>query len=95
MVWKLAAYGLADKADWSSFLNIPQILFSLNKKYSLEFRKGVRSFFQQILCKDNQPSVHWVGVIAAIKRVGINSIILVISDGAYCLNAPVIEIAKK
>ena len=69
VVWKLAAYSLEFKQDEEAFLSAKNVMYHILIRYKDEFNGSRRSFFQKVLEKDDIAGRHFVGVVAAIRKV--------------------------
>ena len=85
VVWKMASYGLQLKQDEEEFLSAKNVMYHILKLYKDEFEGSKRSFFQKVLERDDVAGRHFVGVIAAIRKVNKAETLLLVSDGRYCL----------
>ena len=85
IVWKMAAYGLELKQDEEAFLSAKNVMYHILQLYKDEFEGSRRSFFQKVLEKDDIAGRHFVGIIAAIRKVNKSETLLLISDGRFCL----------
>ena len=88
-IWKLAAYGLEIKSDEEAFLTAKNVMYHLLALYKDEFNGSRRSFFQKVLEKDDVAGRHFVGIVAAIRKVNKSETLLLISDGRFCLQSSV------
>ena len=85
-VWKLNAYQTIVNKE---LVNLENIVYHVLKRYTKEFVRAKRSYFQRVTQKDEAASTHFLGLVAGINNLkgASEAVEVLVSDGFYTLKA--------